>query len=145
MKERLAELLKAEKCTPSIFADEIGVQRSNVSHILSGRNNPGYDFLQKILIRFSNVNANWLINGVGSMYVDKSSKDLFSPQEESSTVNKENIAGITSITPNSPPELPHEIPEKKQNMEKDYHKIDKIIVFFSDGSFKEYQPATSDQ
>ncbi len=68
MKERLTQLLDQEQLTPSRFADLIGVQRSSVSHVLSGRNNPSYDFLQKTLKTFPGLNAQWLMLGKGSMY-----------------------------------------------------------------------------
>ncbi len=68
MKERLVQLLDLEQLTPSKFADIIGVQRSSVSHVVSGRNNPSYDFLQKTLKAFPGLNAEWLILGKGTMY-----------------------------------------------------------------------------
>ena len=68
MKERLVQLLDLEQLTPSKFADIIGVQRSSVSHVISGRNNPGFDFLQKTLKAFPGLNADWLILGHGTMY-----------------------------------------------------------------------------
>ena len=69
MKERIEKILKFEQLTASKFADIIDVQRSNVSHILSGRNNPGLDFIQKILSKFTNINAEWLLLGKGEMYI----------------------------------------------------------------------------
>jgi transcriptional regulator with XRE-family HTH domain len=63
IQERLHLVLKMHNLTPSAFADKIGVQRSNVSHVLSGRNKPSLDFLEKILIHFPRVNAHWLITG----------------------------------------------------------------------------------
>ncbi len=63
IQNRLKMVLRMHNLTPSAFADQIGVQRSNVSHVLSGRNKPGLDFLEKILLNFPRVNANWLITG----------------------------------------------------------------------------------
>jgi len=68
MKERLIQLLDLEQLTPSKFADIIGVQRSSVSHVISGRNNPSFDFIQKTLTAFPGLNADWLIVGQGAMY-----------------------------------------------------------------------------
>lgn len=68
MKERILQLLDLEQLTPSKFADIIGVQRSSVSHVISGRNNPSFDFLQKTLKAFPGLNAEWLMLGKGSMY-----------------------------------------------------------------------------
>ena len=68
MKERLVQLLDLEQLSPSKFADIIGVQRSSVSHVISGRNNPSFDFIQKTLNAFPGLNADWLILGKGTMY-----------------------------------------------------------------------------
>jgi transcriptional regulator with XRE-family HTH domain len=68
MEDRLLKLLDTEQLTSAKFADAIGVQRSSVSHILSGRNKPSFDFLQKTLKVFPMLNADWLILGEGNMY-----------------------------------------------------------------------------
>lgn len=63
IQERLQLVLKMHNLTPSSFADQIGVQRSNISHVLNGRNKPSLDFLEKILLNFPRVNAHWLVTG----------------------------------------------------------------------------------
>jgi transcriptional regulator with XRE-family HTH domain len=68
MEDRLLKLLDTEQLSSAKFADAIGVQRSSVSHILSGRNKPSFDFLQKTLKAFPMLNAEWLILGEGDMY-----------------------------------------------------------------------------
>jgi len=68
MKERLIQLLDLEQLSPSKFADLIGVQRSSISHVISGRNKPSFDFLQKTLKAFPGLNASWLMLGEGTMY-----------------------------------------------------------------------------
>jgi transcriptional regulator with XRE-family HTH domain len=75
MKDRLIQLLDLEQLTPSKFADLIGVQRSSVSHVLSGRNNPSYDFIQKTMKAFPGLNAEWLIMGRGAMYAQMGRKE----------------------------------------------------------------------
>ncbi|MFO7999630.1 MAG: helix-turn-helix transcriptional regulator [Marinilabilia sp.] len=65
MKDRLQEILTKEHLTPARFAELVGVQRSSVSHILSGRNKPSLDFIQKILTHFGHINPDWLITGKG--------------------------------------------------------------------------------
>ena len=63
IQQRLQLVIKMHHLSPSAFADKIGVQRSNVSHVLSGRNKPSLDFLEKIILHFPRVNAHWLITG----------------------------------------------------------------------------------
>ena len=86
MKDRIIKIMEAEKLTASKFADTIGVKRSNISHLLNGRNQPSYAFIQKVLESFTDVNSRWLITGQGKMYEKpvvaevpkKQSDDLFS-------------------------------------------------------------------
>lgn len=67
MKDRILKILQHERLTPSKFADTIGVQRSNISHILSERSKPSLDFLAKILTHYPQISGDWLITGRGSM------------------------------------------------------------------------------
>ncbi|NVO18269.1 MAG: helix-turn-helix transcriptional regulator [Bacteroidetes bacterium] len=87
MKDRIILLIKAKNYTAAQFADEIGVQKSGISHIISGRNNPSLDFVQKILQRFPEVNMDWLIMSKGPMFSSDSIRPvlteptLFTPHE----------------------------------------------------------------
>ena len=68
MVERINLLLKAKNITARQFAEEIGIQPSGMSHIMSGRNNPSLDFVMKVIKRWPEVNINWLMLGQGEMY-----------------------------------------------------------------------------
>lgn len=72
MVDRINVLLKAKNITARQFAEEIGIQPSGISHILSGRNNPSLDFVMKVMKRWPEININWLMFGKGEMYVDRS-------------------------------------------------------------------------
>ena len=67
MHSRLKYWMEMEVLKSSALADIIGVNRATISHILSGRNKPSIDFLQKLLSSYPELNANWLISGVGDM------------------------------------------------------------------------------
>lgn len=67
MISRIQLILKTRNISPSQFADQIQVQRSGVSHILSGRNNPSLDFILKILKTYPEIDADWLLFGKGQM------------------------------------------------------------------------------
>jgi transcriptional regulator with XRE-family HTH domain len=84
MKERIILLIRAKNFTAAQFAEEIGVQKSGISHIISGRNNPSLDFVQKILQRFPEVNMDWLIMGKGPMF--------------SGDTERQNVSGTTLFT-----------------------------------------------
>ena len=117
IQERLLLVLKMHTLTPSAFADKIGVQRSNVSHVLSGRNKPSLDFLEKILIHFPRVNAHWLITGaIVEGKQDLTATQLIENQEElnRSALKTEKI----------------EVNQLKE--------IERIVIFYTDATFKEY-------
>ena len=70
MEERLKLFLAMEGLSPSQFADKLGVQRSGVSHLLSGRNKPSFEFISRMLVTFPKINPDWLITGNGKAYRD---------------------------------------------------------------------------
>lgn len=82
MINRLLQFLGAENISQSQFADTIGVARASVSHILSGRNKPGYDFIEGIMLHYPALNMEWLITGRGRMYKcsDTGGESLFSEE-----------------------------------------------------------------
>lgn len=68
MNERLQQFLAAENLTQAQFAESINVAPAGVSHILAGRNKPGYDFIYNMLRRYPDLNIEWLLTGKGKMY-----------------------------------------------------------------------------
>jgi transcriptional regulator with XRE-family HTH domain len=72
-------LMKAEGLTNSQFALKLGIQRSNITHIIDGRNKPSFSFIEKLLLIFPSVNTEWLITGVGEMYKHNEQKTSDSP------------------------------------------------------------------
>ena len=71
MKERLAQFLQSEGLTAVKFAEIMEVQPSSISHLLSGRNKPNFDFISRLLLRFPDLNPDWMINGIGEIYKSK--------------------------------------------------------------------------
>lgn len=69
---RIKKWLSLNNQKASELANNIGVNRATISHILSGRNKPSIDFLEKLLHVYPNINANWLITGVGNINIDSS-------------------------------------------------------------------------
>ncbi|NSW44332.1 MAG: helix-turn-helix transcriptional regulator [Bacteroidales bacterium] len=95
MKSRIQKFLEIENINPSKFADEIGVQRSSISHILSGRNNPSLELIQKILTRFDYINAEWLITGKGEMFKPNREPSLFDALYTQNKTNEDIIENKT--------------------------------------------------
>jgi len=65
--ERVKQVMDYTKQSPTAFADSIGVNRPSMSHILSGRNKPSLDIIQKIITNYPHINPLWLINAQGEM------------------------------------------------------------------------------
>ena len=76
MHSRLKYWMVMEALKSSKLADIIGVNRATISHILSGRNKPSIDFLQKLLSAYPNINANWLITGIGYMQENQKQQEV---------------------------------------------------------------------
>lgn len=80
MNHRLQQFLAAENLTQAQFADSIDVAKASISHILSGRNKPGFDFIENTARRYPSLNLEWLITGKGKMY--KQDTVLFDQPDE---------------------------------------------------------------
>ena len=76
MKEKLLALMQNEGLKPSRLAEMLDVNPAGISHILNGRNKPGFDFLQKILRRFPRISPDWLLLDSGPMYRDTEASPL---------------------------------------------------------------------
>lgn len=76
MNTRLLRFLEAENITQSQFADALGITRATVSHILSGRNRPGFEFLESLALRYPELNLEWLITGRGRMNREKQPENV---------------------------------------------------------------------
>jgi transcriptional regulator with XRE-family HTH domain len=146
MIERILEILKAKGMSPSQFADEIGVQRSAISHLVSGRNNPSLDFVQRVLKRFPDVNTDWLLSGTGMMIQDNSQEPLVVPpvirQPEMSLFTEEPVIKEPVIEVREKPDVPDIQPEKRNQKKETTRekRIEKIIFIYSDNTFRELQP-----
>ena len=138
MKERLMEFLKAHHMTSTRLADEIGVQRSSISHILSGRNKPSYDFIFKFLRHYNEINPKWLILGEGSMYAkEKQTSMSFEQPLEKSTPRE---SAIQNEKKDDTRTENFQENEKNEKMTLPNSHIEKIVIFYSDNRFEEYSP-----
>lgn len=145
MKDRIQRLIDEKHLTPSRFADEVGLNRPAVSHILNGRNNPSMDALQKILKRFPEISGTWLITGEGSMYryvPDELEPSLFAqhPINASQGMDESVRAQESRLkTPENTPQFPDYqaiIPTKSRTV-----KVKKIAIFYTDNTYEEFIPA----
>ncbi len=153
MKDRLQRFLDLEQLTPARLADILGIQRSGLSHILSGRNKPGFDLIQKMLTKFPSLNADWLITGKGKVYKESSpSHDTSSSSTLFGNIEK-NIEEVTIKIPALSAEIKeinsgletsqlyeNSINESINKSDQEKRSLRKIIMIYSDNSFVEYHP-----
>ena len=78
MKDRIAHIIRAKNLTAAEFATRLGIQPSNISHLLSGRNNPSLDFVKKLKETFPEYNLDWIIFGRGPITVSEPFPDISS-------------------------------------------------------------------
>jgi transcriptional regulator with XRE-family HTH domain len=113
--ERLKKVMDHYQLSAASFADTINVQRSSISHLLSGRNKPSLDFVLKVLDKYKDVELYWLLNGKGS-FPKRPATDPLPPVDEQTIIKPDSGAGQPTST----------------------KKIDKIIIFYKDGTFQHY-------
>ena len=133
--KRLQKILEFYGLSATAFSEKIDFNRSTISHLLSGRNKPSLEFVMKVLNQFPEVELYWLLNGTGNFPSTLSS-------EKPKIVPKEFFpqSRVSDLTPIS--ELPIEAlskGSKKAEIAKNSSEIERIILFFKDGSFKAYQ------
>lgn len=128
---RLEFLLEYYNVSASAFADKLGIQRSGLSHLLSGRNKPSLDFILKVIETFPEVDIYWLLNGKGSFPKDdnikstitappapvNTTKDLFTQEEQEPSTGKQSENSTVNY--------------EEEN-------IERIVVFYTNGTFKSY-------
>lgn len=148
--KRLEIILDYYALNASSFADKIGVQRSSMSHLLSGRNKPSLDFVLKISEVFPEVDLYWILNGTGNF-----------PKSDENAISKKQIADdIITVVPSTSPNKNYtagDLFSKIENNEKEKtqsgnirefkntnlapdDEIEKIVFFYKNGTFKIYIP-----
>ncbi|GAB3278008.1 helix-turn-helix transcriptional regulator [Larkinella harenae] len=132
--DKIKQVLKDKNLTPSYFADEIGVQRSSISHILSGRNRPSFDIIQKIIRRFPELGYDWILEDEQPSFTNVNARTVEAPpQPVRKTVSQPEIVAEAPQY-----SAPSQLPTAKKIEEKT---IERILIFYTDGTFREYSPS----
>ena len=141
MKDRILEFLKRENKTSAQLAEDIHVQPSGISHILSGRNNPSLDFVIKMLEKYPFLSTEWLIFGKGSMYKEPRMGDLFADIDLINPERKVNIPASTGKAGSSETARQADIQGIiTDHPHPEHSRAIKIVWFFEDNSFEEFYP-----
>lgn len=120
--KRLQKILDYYDLSAASFADGIKVNRSSISHILSGRNKPSLDFVLKVIFSYPEVDLYWLLNGKGSF-----------PKQPVSENKKEEIPFTNELHKPIKKEITK---EEKTTAER---KVNKIILLYEDGTFEVHE------
>lgn len=148
--KRLEILLDYYSINASSFADKIGVQRSSLSHLLSGRNKPSLDFILKILEVFPEVDLYWILNGKGEFPKKsngnniqiESQKEITAPTPTFKKETAENLfSEIEKPFEKNPPEEKKIFENTSMPFSSNQNEIDKIVIFYKNGTFKNYNPS----
>jgi transcriptional regulator with XRE-family HTH domain len=149
--KRLEVILDYYSLNASAFADKIGVQRSSLSHLLSGRNKPSLDFILKILDVFPDVDLYWILNGKGSfpknnetiqMQEEKQHKEI---TPSTSDAISEPLLTQNLFSKENDTNQQNKVSPKKEEIQNVVgravsEEVEKIVFFYKDGTFKEFKP-----
>jgi len=165
--DKIKQILVDKNISPSYFADEIGVARASVSHILTGRNRPSFDIIQKIIRRFPDLGYDWIMedepapprgsaNGQRSVSPNQTRplppNQLGQQRPAPADLSLYNSARSGTMTNLRDDFTPEPLPEPDLSMgvggpasvgvdfglEKN---IERILIFYTDGTFREFLPA----
>ena len=140
LNEKIKQILVDKNISPSHFADEIGIQRSSVSHILAGRNKPSLDIVQKVIRRFPELGMNWILDDEDLPEINPITAavptDL--PKPPPKKVAKDEP--LESRRDNIPTKLPVSSNLRDNESQPDItRKIERVMIFYTDGTFQEYK------
>lgn len=161
--DKIKQILIDKNLTPSYFADEIGVQRSSISHILSGRNRPSFDIIQKIIRRFPDLGYEWIMEeesnagsqspqtfGYGNRGAGRPALERTGsyPGGQAALPYATQPSGVRSQRTEIPPQsVTQHLPvDESASTEAPVNsatekKVERILVFYTDGSFREFTPS----
>lgn len=158
-KDRLAAIIRSENVSAKQFAEEVGIQPGTVSNILSGRNKPSLEVMQKVQKRYQHISLDWLICGEGPMYREKSDFQPSLPFEQNNCTDDdnrrrqpnlfaktENETSSRNIPLTTVPTIQvgnsngqtaaMQIATKQQEIKN--KNVQKIVIFYDDGTFEEF-------
>lgn len=153
MREKLLSLMRSEGLTSSRLAELLGIQPSGISHILSGRNKPSFDFVQKILRRFPKINPDWLLLDQGPMYRDAADSSTAAASQATqpvpqlftdtpqNNVKTQSAANAIHVIDGLHPTDAHANEVSAMTSSQKHGNVKRIIVLYDDHTFESYNPS----
>ncbi len=147
LNHKIKQILLEKNLSPSQFADDIGVQRSSISHILTGRNRPSLDIIKKIVNTYTDIEIEWLLD------IDHNSIDEAIPTVNKAPVSRDNhMHNQERLHSSGRPQRSYKddsysrtvdyntVSRKGQEVSDAPLEVERILVFYSNGTFKEFKP-----
>lgn len=151
MKEKLLDLIKREGLKPSQLAEILEVNPAGISHILAGRNKPGFDLLQKILRRFPQINPDWLLLDSTQMYREEhpGMSQPSAPTAQQLSVGNDLFGTIDSatVTPKADRRESEDFAAAVQPAASQYPvsrtgaRVQRVVLFYDDQTFESFEPS----
>ncbi|MCF2446512.1 helix-turn-helix domain-containing protein [Dyadobacter sp. CY345] len=142
LNEKIKQILVDKNISPSHFADEIGIQRSSISHIIAGRNKPSLDIVQKIIKRFPDLGINWILE---DEELPESISEIKPFKADNYTTFNGQKSGIASLAESRRNNLSNQNPGHQNVVSElsippaNEKKVERILIFYSDGTFQEFK------
>ena len=149
MIDRIKSLMGEKKMSATQFSDEIGIQRSSLSHVLSGRNKPSLDFMLKIKNRFSDINLNWLLLGQENMLQNFEDEEIQDDNSNRLDIVSDSRIGLNvGRRPNKKENFEdYSVAKKNKDKSTDFQsaiqsekKLKQVILLYNDDTFSTYHP-----
>ena len=129
MKDRIKQYMDYKSISAGELSSLIDVQRSNISHILNGRNKPGASFIEKLLINFPDLNARWLFTGEG---------DMIAGEETTAKDNNKNSQIDLFSSTAETKQQPDTSIRATKDIDNDNKPVERVILLFKDGTFTDF-------
>ena len=140
MKDRIAHIIRAKNLTAAEFAIRLGIQPSNISHLLSGRNNPSLDFVRKLKETFPEYNLDWIIFGTGPMTVSEPFLPPTAVTDSHVTMEQEEEINFDSPAEPSIGSEEQPVPMSDNPLSSPYLGWKKLILVYEDNTFEVLSP-----
>ena len=138
---RIKKIILKEGLNAGSFADKIGVQRSSLSHILNGRNNPSLDFVIKTLTHFPHISPEWLLLGKGDIFLDKPLEEKSDNKSAGAQDLFSSVAQISETEQQKPETdiMTEDIDNEPVNVQKPDRYVSQILIFYTDSTYQVFK------
>jgi len=126
--KRVETIMTHYELSAASFADKIDVKRASISHLLNGRNKPSLEFINKVVVAYPEVNLYWILYGDGNFPSTENTNKV--TKIKTPEINKPTVQKVRKET----------VLKQQSNLKST--SVERVIIFYSDGSFTTHCPST---